>query len=217
MARPMFSIQPVTRWVLSVGGTTIGNVSGPSFDEYVWNDDRGTTGGGISDFFALPAYQTRTVTQPSLNDNHFGRAVPDVAGNASPNSGYSGLFLRGEPMIGNGTSASAPQWAGLIAVINAALGKNVGFVNPAIYALGSSVFRNINPPPGPIDNSNGGVQGYRAGLGWDACTGWGSPNGTALLEGLRSILTVPSVSPDTITGRVSVEGTRRPEKVQPNK
>lgn len=204
-------------WVLSVGGTTIGNVSGSSFDEYVWNDDRGATGGGISDLFALPAYQTGIVTQPSINDNHIGRAVPDVAGNASPNSGYSGLFLRGDPIIGNGTSASAPQWAGLIAVINAALGKNVGFVNPAIYALGSSVFRNINPPPGPTDNSKGGVQGYSAGPGWDACTGWGSPNGTALLEGLRNMMTLPSVSPGTIIRKVSAAGTRKPERAQPNK
>jgi kumamolisin len=181
-------------WVLSVGGTTIGNISGSSFDEYVWNDPEpsdpthwGTTGGGISAFFGLPAYQDGAGVPRSLNDNHVGRGIPDVAGNASANSGYSGLFLNGSPIIGRGTSAAAPQWAGLFAVINASLGQNVGYVNPLLYALGSSVFRDIDPPPGPTNNSNGGVAGYPAGPGWDACTGWGSPNGAALLAGLRTM------------------------------
>ena len=187
-------------WVLSVGGTTIGNVHGQSFDEYVWNDpgadpnqsNWGTTGGGVSDFFPVPGYQANAGVPPSVNDSsHHGRGVPDVAGNANIASGYSGIILGGNPALypGNGTSASAPQWAGLIAVINAALGVNVGFVNPAIYALGSSVFRDIVPGAGPGDNSNSGVPGYPAGPGWDACTGWGSPNGEALLAGLRSIYT----------------------------
>ena len=73
----------------------------------------------------------------------------------------------------------------MIAVINGALGVNVGFVNPAIYALGSSVFHDIVPGAGPANNNNAGVAGYPAGLGWDACTGWGSPKGKALLYGLR--------------------------------
>jgi kumamolisin len=179
-------------WVLAVGGTTIGNISGSSFDEYVWNDPDpadpahwGTTGGGVSDLFALPSYQSGAGVPPSVNDKRSGRGVPDVAGNASLNSGYSGLFLNGNPTIGNGTSAAAPQWAGLIAVINAELGQNVGFVNPVLYTLGSGVFRDITPPPGPADNSNGGVSGYPAGPGWDACTGWGSPKGAALLAALQ--------------------------------
>jgi kumamolisin len=177
-------------WVLAVGGTTIGNVNGSSFEEYVWNDPQlgenwGTTGGGVSDFFPMPSYQDGVGVPHSINDGHVGRGVPDVAGNANVNSGYKGIFIGGLQSIGNGTSASAPLWAGLIAVINAALGVNVGFVNPAIYALGSIVFRDIVPGAGPADNSNSGVAGYPAGPGWDACTGWGSPNGTALLAGLR--------------------------------
>jgi kumamolisin len=94
--------------------------------------------------------------------------------------------LGGAPRVGDRTSAAAPQWAGLIAVINAALGFNVGFVNPAFYALGSGCFRDIMPGGGPADNSNKGVRGYLAGLGWDACTGWGSPDGRKLLSGLES-------------------------------
>jgi kumamolisin len=179
-------------WVLCVGGTTIGDIAGSSFDEYVWNDPTsgdpsfwGTTGGGISDFFALPSYQSAAGVPVSINDGHAGRGVPDVAGNASLHSGYSGIVFGGASFVGNGTSASTPLWAGLIAVINAAFLENVGFVNPAIYALGSSVFRDIDPPPGPPNNSNGGIAGYPAGPGWDACTGWGSPRGKSLLAGLR--------------------------------
>lgn len=179
-------------WVLAVGGTTIGDVSGSTFDEYVWNDPNppdprqwGTTGGGVSAFFPLPSYQSTAGVPASLYNGTAGRGVPDVAGNASINSGYSGIFIGGSPSVGNGTSASSPLWAGLIAVINGALGVNVGFVNPAIYALGSSVFRSILPGAGPANNSNAGVAGYPAGPGWDACTGWGSPRGKALLLGLR--------------------------------
>lgn len=172
-------------YVLSVGGTTIGNIKGLSFDEYVWNDpfpgNWGTTGGGVSDFFVPPSYQANAHVPPSLNDGHRGRGVPDVAGNANLNSGYSGLVLGGGSFTGNGTSASAPQWAGLIAVINAALGFNVGFINPTIYALGSSPFRDIVAGAGPADNANGGVAGYPASVGWDPCTGWGSPKGLRLL------------------------------------
>ena len=180
--------------VLAIGGTTIGNVNGTAFDEYVWNDPNptdptnwGTTGGGISDHFDLPSYQNGIEVPKSVNDNHAGRGVPDVAANASIKSGYSGISVGGQSFIGNGTSASSPLWAGLIAVINAALGENVGFVNPAIYALGSSVFRDIVPREGPTDNGNSGVRGYPAHPGWDACTGWGSINGNALLTGLQKI------------------------------
>jgi hypothetical protein len=179
-------------WVLAVGGTTIGNVSGLSFDEYVWNDPAssdpsqwGTTGGGVSAFFPKPSYQSAAGVPLSLYNGTAGRGVPDVAGNASLNSGYTGIFVGGSAFVGNGTSASSPLWAGLIAVINGALGVNVGFVNPAIYALGSSFFRDIVPGAGPANNSNSGVTGYPAGPGWDACTGWGSPRGRTLLSGLR--------------------------------
>lgn len=179
-------------WVLSVGGTTIGNVSGTSFDEFVWNDPNppdpsqwGTTGGGVSAFFSQPSYQSAAGVPMSLYTGTSGRGVPDVAGNASFNAGYSGIFEGGVSSLGNGTSASSPLWAGLIAVLNGALGVNVGFVNPVLYALGSNFFRDIVPGAGPANNSNAGVTGYPAGTGWDACTGWGSPRGKTLLLGLR--------------------------------
>ena len=169
----------------------VGNISGTSYSEYVWNDtffggQSGATGGGISDFFGQPTYQKGAGIPTSLNDGHVGRGVPDVAANASPNSGYP-IIVNGAMSVGNGMSASAPLWAGLIAVINAAIGDNVGFVNPLLYVLGSSAFRDIIGPPGPADNGLNGVAGYPAGPGWDACTGWGSINGNALLAGLQQI------------------------------
>jgi kumamolisin len=176
-------------WVLAVGGTTIGNIVGSTFDEFVWNDTffggiPGATGGGVSDLFPRPYYQVDAGVPGSLNDGHSGRAVPDVAANASPNSGYP-IIVGGAPFVGNGTSASAPLWAGLIATLNAALDQSVGFVNPVLYAIGSSGFRDIVGVPGAADNGLNGVPGYPARVGWDACTGWGSPRGVALLKGLQ--------------------------------
>jgi kumamolisin len=173
-------------WVLSVGGTTIGDVIGTSFDEWAWNDNTGASGGGVSDYFPQPSYQVDANVPVSVNDGHRGRGVPDVSANASPNSGYP-FILNGAPAPApaNGTSASAPLWAGLIAVLNAALGENVGFINPVIYALSGSGFRDILPELGTSDNSFAGVTGYPVRPGWDAATGWGSPRGVALLNALK--------------------------------
>jgi kumamolisin len=176
-------------WVTSCGGTTIGNVAGSSFIEATWNDtfvlnDRTlltATGGGISDFFELPPYQRGACVPTSVNDRHRGRGVPDVAGNASANSGYT-IWVGGveSPVPGCGTSAVVPLYAGLAALLNASLGEPVGFLNPLLYALGASsgVFRDINDG---AENALNGAPGYASGPGWDACTGWGSINGIALL------------------------------------
>lgn len=170
-------------WVLSVGGTTVGDIKDDgSFDEYVWNDGHGATGGGISDYFPLPFYQQFVDVPVSLNDGHVGRGVPDVAANGSPHSGYV-IYIDGEqhtPVAG--TSASAPLWAGYIAVINAGLGMNVGFVNPILYLTELLALRDIYGPPGPKDNGLDGVTGYPSVEGgWDACTGLGSIDGTKMI------------------------------------
>ena len=176
-------------WVLSVGGTTVGNVNGAAFAEYVWNDTSrgfgGATGGGVSDQFPLPDYQRASAIPVSVNDRHPGRAIPDVAANASPNSGYPIVVGGDDTIVASGTSAAAPLWAGLIALINAAIGGQTGFANPNLYELGAGSFRDIVGAPGPSDNGLNGAPGYAAGPGWDACTGWGSPNGAALLAGMR--------------------------------
>ena len=175
-------------WALACGGTTIGNVIAANCDEWAWADNTGASGGGVSDYFPIPWYQSDTTIPVSVKDGHRGRGVPDVAANASPNSGYPfTITLLGVTSveIANGTSASAPLWAGLIAVMNAALGQNVGFINPVIYALNGAGFRDILPEPGASDNSFAGVPGYPVTPGWDAVTGWGTPKGVELLHALR--------------------------------
>jgi hypothetical protein len=186
--------------VLSCGGTTVGDVSGSTFEEYVWNDTHSdfsptnwATGGGVSDFFTqaagtAPAYQS-SLNPKSVNDGHVGRGVPDIAGDASANS-WTNCFVSGVENVMNGTSAVAPLYAGLIAQINAALGTQVGFINPILYQLGESVCRDVNPPVGggPTNNSLNSIPGYTAGSGWDACTGWGSFDGIKLLNGLAQNL-----------------------------
>ncbi len=124
----------------------------------------------------------------SKNDGKVRRGVPDIAANASPNAGYSGIVMGGSGVIGNGTSASSPLNAGLMAVMNQALGTPVGFFNPTLYELGNSVCRDITSGDNnPNDGS--GAPFYTAGPGWDACTGWGSINGAELLGALQTLYT----------------------------
>ena len=175
-------------WVLTVGGTTLANKS-PPYAEYVWNHKKDATGGGVSAYFPLPSYQRSATVPVSLNDNKStGRGVPDVAANADKRNGFK-FHFNGDDYTSGGTSASAPLWAGLIARINAAMGENIGYINPALYALGSSVFNDIDGSKGPKDNKvkDYSAPGYPANPGWDACTGWGSPKGNALCDGLNQI------------------------------
>ena len=121
------------------------------------------------------------------------RGVPDIAGNASPNSGYPmSLTINNTPTSfnGSGTSASAPLYAGLTAVMIAALGRPIGFLNPTLYALGESVFRDITVGNNLWgDPSNKATHYYTAGVGWDACTGWGVVDGNELLSALLRSMT----------------------------
>jgi kumamolisin len=176
--------------VIACGGTTVGNVSGSTFDEYAWNDvgaaGPGASGGGISVKFPVPSYQNGAGVPKNNFTNTAGRGIPDVAGNASENSGYMQNAAGFEPQPVGGTSAVAPLYAGLFARINANLGVSVGFVNQVIYSLGKSAFRDTVAPPGPTNNSFNGVTGYPVNVGWDACTGWGSVNGVALQNGLKA-------------------------------
>jgi kumamolisin len=179
-------------WVTSCGGTALGSDAQGNLDETVWNDWWGTfrekifgaTGGGVSDFFALPRWQASAGVPASFNDGKVRRGVPDVAGNASPNSGYP-MSGGGQAFVGDGTSAVAPLYAGLAAVINAALGQPIGFLNPTLYALGEKVFRDITSGNNLWGSpANAAKHFYSAGPGWDACTGWGVVNGNAILNAL---------------------------------
>ena len=166
--------------ILATGGTFISVTGDTIASESVWNESSGGAGGGgISDFFPLPAYQASAGVPPSANPGaHVGRGVPDVAGDADPQSGYQ-VRVDGHDLVIGGTSAVAPLWAGLIALFNQKLGHPVGFLNPLIYAApvkGSGAFNDI------LVGNNGA---YKATTGWDACTGWGSPVGTTLLARLQ--------------------------------
>jgi subtilase family serine protease len=170
-------------YVTCVGGTTISNVSGANFTEDTWNDN-GVTGGGISDIFyppnfPLPPWQNWVTIPPSVNDGHIARGIPDIAGNADPNSGYQ-LFLNGTNIgaVG-GTSAAAPLYAALVALMNASLDKQLGWINPGLYSAPyAEAFRDIKDGG---SNASDGAPGYTAGSGWDACTGLGSVWGPGLL------------------------------------
>ena len=165
--------------VLGCGGTRLNTSQGKFSSEVVWNElalNEGATGGGVSRTYALPSYQASAGVPVQPQTKFAGRGVPDVAGNADPETGYQVLVDSQSQVIG-GTSAVAPLWAGLIAVLNQQLGKAVGFVQPALYRIGEAAFRDI---------TSGNNGGYNAAPNWDACTGLGSPNGAALLAALRT-------------------------------
>ena len=166
--------------MLGCGGTRL-TVSGNTIEnESVWNDDptSSATGGGVSDVFDLPAWQANAGVPTSVNPGgRIGRGVPDVAGNASPATGYRVRVDYLTFTIG-GTSAVSPLWAGLVALLNQKLAQPVGWLNPLLYGplAGSGALRDIT------SGSNGS---YEAKAGWDACTGWGVPVGTRLLAALE--------------------------------
>jgi kumamolisin len=123
-------------YVLACRGTSLTVSGGTITSETVWNDSstEGATGGGISNFFPAPDYQSAVKFPPDASGSSFqGRGVPDVAAVADPNTGYFTLVDGSWGVVG-GTSAVAPMWAGLIALLNEKLGKPVGYLHPKIYS-----------------------------------------------------------------------------------
>ena len=163
---------------LACGGTSL-RLSGEAISsETVWNDPGGgSTGGGVSRQFPLPTYQANAHVPNNVDSNTPGRGVPDVSGDADPETGYQIRVDGADETIG-GTSAVAPLWAGLVALLNQSIGAPIGFAQPRLYPLlGTGAFHDIT------QGSNGS---YDAGPGWDACTGLGSPDGTGLASGLAA-------------------------------
>lgn len=172
-------------YALTCGGTTLNGSGSTISSETVWNEtakNEGATGGGVSTVFALPSYQSSANVPVQPQTNFVGRGVPDVSGGADPSTGYQ-VTVSGQSIVVGGTSAVAPLWAALVALLNQQLGTPVGFLNPKLYPLGESVFRDITSG----NNDDSGLGYYSAATGWDACTGLGSPNGTALLNALTSM------------------------------
>jgi kumamolisin len=155
---------------LGCGGTTITATNGAISSEIAWSD----SGGGVSDVFALPSWQASAKVPAPSNPNG-GRGVPDVAGDADPNSGYT-IFVDGSSIVVGGTSAVAPLWAGLIALMNQQIGTSVGFINPKLYDLPG-----YPSSPGPLQDITSGSNGaYSAGPGWNPVAGLGRPDGERL-------------------------------------
>jgi hypothetical protein len=178
-----------TPYITEVGGTLLGT-SGPGgawTTEQTWNRYNGIgTGGGISTQYPIPTWQ-----QGMSMTSNFGsttmRNVPDVALTADQ------VYVRADGVDQNvgGTSCAAPLWAGFTALMNQQAVSNgratVGFVNPAIYALGQSAnytatFHDITI--GNNTNTGCGTTRFPAVTGYDLATGWGSPSGTLLINAL---------------------------------
>ena len=174
---------------LACGGTLLAGSVTTISSETVWNDGcQGGAGGGVSNKFARPDYQTG-IKIPLSPTGFKGRGLPDVAGNADPATGYK-IFLPGNSTVIGGTSAVARLWSALIALINQGRaksgGKTVGFLNPLIYN-NQAALHTFNDIVEGNNDLTGKLKGlYSAGPGWDACTGWGSPIGTELFSMLAS-------------------------------
>ena len=179
--------------VIACGGTAIAERAGSATD-LAW---RGTmlgvpvaTGGGMSGFFPRPAFQASLVCPTGkgtwLADpaaQLAGRWLPDVAANAAFESGVH-LVVGGQDLAGGGTSAATPIWASLLVRIQAVLGHPLAGLNHWLYDQGpAGGCRDV--VSGNNDITNGKVVSYQAGPGWDPCTGFGAPDGEALLARLR--------------------------------
>ena len=176
---------------IGCGGTTLFDQGGRAA-EVAWNDGDGwATGGGISAVYPPQPWQTVALPPNVNNPGQPGRGVPDVGGNADNASGYI-ILVGGQWVPIGGTSAVAPLYSGLTALLNEALGTPVHGLLQWLYEIvsdeGGSVFNDVTVGDNSVLSSQFGpaVQGYQAGGGWDACTGLGSINGTALLERLRA-------------------------------
>ncbi len=172
-------------FALACGGTKLYGSGATITSEVVWNEGDGATGGGVSNVFSKPNYQSKAKV-PRSPTGKVGRGVPDVAGDADPNTGYQVRLVGGQRAVIGGTSAVSPLWAGLIALINqrlSSLGKpQAGFINPLIYKMPGigGAFHDIVQGNNDIE----GLGKYKARKNWDACTGLGTPDGTKLLNAL---------------------------------
>jgi kumamolisin len=166
--------------VLACGGTQISNG-----EDVVWNtgqplsENSAATGGGISVLFQPPPpYQDSVQIPVSLASGKSGRGVPDIAMCAI---NYFTRVDSSESAAG-GTSAVTPLMAALVVRLNQAKQKNVAFLNPFLYANADrGIFHDVTSGTNALGD---GANGYQAGPGWDACTGLGTPDGTAILNNL---------------------------------
>jgi subtilase family serine protease len=187
----------------AVTGQSIDTTSPPANCQHQSNREIGwiDSGGGFSHVFPTPSYQN-TLPAGSTPIGSM-RGVPDVAYQASARTGVlvydtapgdadSGLICAtGDPCsagwyVVGGTSASSPQWAGLVAIANQIAGHGLGLINPTLYRLATgpdygTYFYDVTTGNNQADPT---VAGYPATLGWDPVTGLGTPNAAALVPAL---------------------------------
>ncbi len=206
-------------YITAVGGTHI-TTNGPGGaweSEIAWggtnsvlacaNPTGGSSGGYSTNGFSIPAYQKLPGVVDSNNQGSTTlRNVPDLSAEADCDNWWcAGGTCQGG--IG-GTSLSTPRWAGFLALVNENAANNkapaAGFLNPTVYGIGTgasyaSQLHDITSG----SNNNGLGQQYNAETGFDLVTGWGSPNGQALINTLTPASTVPyfslSATPSALT------------------
>ncbi|WP_084080432.1 S53 family peptidase [Edaphobacter aggregans] len=186
--------------VVACGGTNLQGSGSTITSEAVWNAQPrgGATGGGVSNVFALPTWQSGAGV-PKPTNTSGGRGVPDVSGDADPATGYI-IRVDGQTMVIGGTSAVAPLYAGLLALANQQNGKSAGFINPVIYnAKAKTAFRDIT------QGNNGS---FPASSGWDPCTGLGSPIAPKFITAVK-----PAKS---TSGKGKTKTVARPPKSRPS-
>jgi hypothetical protein len=199
--------------VVAVGGTSLNWSGSGTRYEAAWLK----TGGGLSAYEALPAWQSGVTA--AGGGALARRAVPDVSFNANPYTGeYVALTLPGKPTVWSaygGTSIAAPQWAAVIAVANA---MRVANGKTTLGDIHATLYKSIAAVPGTyaaalgdvVDGTNGTCATCRAGTGFDQATGWGTPNSAKLLETLSGVSTTtttttiaaPVVPGGSLTGKV---------------
>jgi kumamolisin len=174
-------------FVVAVGGTHLNSGPGGSYiSETTWNQSSTEgTGGGVSQVWGLPSWQSGVATSLNLASNKM-RNVPDIALNADPSTGYS-IYLNGGWVVYGGTSCAAPIWAAFTALVNQNRVSNglaaLGFTNPYLYAIGKAQASS----PNFHDIRDGSTNGhYPAVSGYDDATGWGSMSGTNLFNQLST-------------------------------
>lgn len=189
--------------VTAVGGTqlTLSQSGARTAPDAVWNDEFGASGGGLSEIFSAPLFQSGV---ESVTGNH--RGVPDIAMSAAVNGAawtygsYAGT--KDAWQLFGGTSEATPLFAGIVALADQVAGHPLGDINSALYALGEQddPARTGIIPVTNGDNSYGGVSGYRAGSGYTLTDGWGTVDAAAFVPALAHYTPVQTVLLRAVSG-----------------